>query len=1007
MWSVGACRAFLLVFLLVFAALGLGGCREEAPLFTAPPVGSGKFGDRCLRTEDCESALCVRVDQAGGVCTSVCSSRAECPPSRNWGCVDPRSLNAKICGCVPDAAKEICGDGVDNDCDGRTDDCRMCGFRPVADDDPAHCGRCDNACRSDQLCENGNCRCRVGTVECSGACVDTSASIEHCGMCGNSCGEGRECRGGTCVCSNPARSDYCPAAGCTSLDEDPDNCGACGTECGFAQTCVNGRCDCPESTHTVCGSECIKLDSDTSNCGSCGKACIAGEVCESGSCACKSNLVCGGSCMPPDDPANCGACGKTCSSSQTCRGGQCVCTASYLTACGDSCVALSADVTNCGSCGKACRPTEQCSNGTCACPYGSTWCDSANACVYVTTDTAHCGSCDHACRSGEQCLNGTCACATYGESWCSSTNGCVQTQSDNAHCGGCDIACRTGESCVYGSCTCPASGQAWCPSAGTCVDTRGSVNHCGGCDVKCRTGEVCTNGTCACLNANEKWCSAAGTCVDTSSSNAHCGDCNNACRSGETCQGGYCRCPGFYDQWCASAGTCVDTASDERHCTGCDLACPAQTHCTFSGCACDQAGLSLCGSSCVDLQTNKNNCNSCGNACSGSLQCIGGACRCPDPLLGAEVRLTTNAITDSEPAARWDGTHAGVAFLRGDRPNGYEYRSNVVFTLLNADGTSAHAEVPLTSFDPSGTDGVATAPSIAWTGSEYAIVWSEYTYTTQAASYTLVLQRVSPAGSLIGSKVVLLSETYLEDGANPLITWSSTYGGYAIVTSRNNGYVRFQRRGALGTTNEPPNIVNLYGIASSFFALPAGGWGIGMSHSNCTLIRINADGSRTLPITTIAQTSQFACDTVWDGTTFATSWGTLNYAGSGDLWINRGEQTNNPYKAGSVNIPAIVYPLDATALVVGPGSTLNLAYEQAASSSGFALKLARFAVPAGTGSALTPITGAVNVLASDTIPSGDNFRIISTGNNLLALWVDNRWGAREIYARPIDLRGCP
>jgi hypothetical protein len=548
----------------------------------------------------------------------------------------------------------------------------------------------------------------------------------------------------------------------------------------------------------------------------------------------------------------------------------------------------------------------------------------------------------------------------FGDVWCASANGCVQPHADTAHCGGCDIACRAGETCTFSGCGCPEGGQAWCASTGTCTDTRYNANHCGVCDKKCRTGEVCSNGTCTCSNAGEKWCAAAGTCVDTRSSSAHCGEC--------------------------------------------DRACAAQTHCESGSCTCDQAGLSLCGSSCVDLQTDENHCNGCNNACGGSFQCLGGACRCPDPLLGAEVRLTDDAIVDNEPAAAWDGTHVALAYVHGDR---FGSVANVMFALLNPDGTSALAPVPLTSFDPSGTAGVKSEPSIAWTGSEYAVAWTEYvpTATPPTFAYMAMLQRLSAAGSPIGSPVGMVGDAsgYVW---NPRVTWSQPYGGYAIMTVTTGNTLRFQRRGPLGTTSETPNDLGITGVPNTFIALPAGGWGVSASNGpGCMLIPINADGSRTLPVSNI--TGESGCDLVWDGTTYAMSWAARGTTNNGEVWINRSQQRNAPTRVVSLNVPNVFRTIDSTQLAVGPGSTLTVAYNLAATSAGFGLQLSRLSFPASIFSPLTPITNPSTVLGADTIPSGQKFRIVRTGNNLLAIWVDNRWGVRELYARPIDLGGCP
>src|SRR5262245_38090420 len=110
MWSLNARGVCLLLLLL----LAVGACGGDAPSPFTPLTGPGKFGDRCGRTEDCASALCIRVDASGGVCTVECDKRSDCPASPNWGCIEPLGLDAEVCACAPNADHEICGDSVDN-----------------------------------------------------------------------------------------------------------------------------------------------------------------------------------------------------------------------------------------------------------------------------------------------------------------------------------------------------------------------------------------------------------------------------------------------------------------------------------------------------------------------------------------------------------------------------------------------------------------------------------------------------------------------------------------------------------------------------------------------------------------------------------------------------------------------------------------------------------------------------------------------------------------------------
>lgn len=190
--------------------------------------GSGQLGDRCRASEDCESLICVRLNAETGVCSAPCTTDATCPTSDNWACLASPTIQASVCACLPLGDTEVCGDGVDNDCNGKVDDCQMCGGRPVPRDDPDHCGSCEHACRSDQRCERGECECPLDSaLECEGRCTDAKADPSNCGACGVGCGPSRVCKAGDCACPATSMPDFCPDIGCLNLNSDANNCGTC------------------------------------------------------------------------------------------------------------------------------------------------------------------------------------------------------------------------------------------------------------------------------------------------------------------------------------------------------------------------------------------------------------------------------------------------------------------------------------------------------------------------------------------------------------------------------------------------------------------------------------------------------------------------------------------------------------------------------------------------------------------------------------------------------------
>jgi MYXO-CTERM domain-containing protein len=75
--------------------------------------------------------------------------------------------------------------------------------------DPAHCGGCGVSCafdNADASCQTGACvmgACHPGFDDCNqedtdGCEVETASDDEHCGSCGNACAEGESCQDGTC-----------------------------------------------------------------------------------------------------------------------------------------------------------------------------------------------------------------------------------------------------------------------------------------------------------------------------------------------------------------------------------------------------------------------------------------------------------------------------------------------------------------------------------------------------------------------------------------------------------------------------------------------------------------------------------------------------------------------------------------------------------------------------------------------------------------------------------------
>ncbi len=151
--------------------------------------------------------------------------------------------------CVP--TFEICGDHMDQNCDGMED---ACGNTD---------GDAFDACRPGEAPPDCDCNDRLNTVypgapeTCNGIDDDCDGRVDEIASCCAAC-MGMEERAdicneaGACVCSTEGAGDApcaagmaCCASGCADLQTDFNNCGLCNAGCtNQADNCTAGLCHC-------------------------------------------------------------------------------------------------------------------------------------------------------------------------------------------------------------------------------------------------------------------------------------------------------------------------------------------------------------------------------------------------------------------------------------------------------------------------------------------------------------------------------------------------------------------------------------------------------------------------------------------------------------------------------------------------------------------------------------------------------------------------------------------
>ena len=404
-------------------------------------------------------------------------------------------------GCKPTIpATEVC-DGIDNDCDGQTDNgaCNDANDCTTDSCDPKK--GCSNTILNGVACNDSN-ACTIGDMCDTGSCIAggqktcppaSQCHVASCDTVTGNCGEivNPSPYQIPCVDSDPCtNSEYCKNGACVGTaitncndsnactDDSCDNTGGCtyvfnanscsdGENCTKNDACINGGCvagktfSCDDSnpcTDDACtaagGCDHVGATHEGELCNADSNACTVGDVCTAGVCTAGKLKVCddGNLCTtdtcdkysatckytPPNDAANLPVCDD---GNKCTKDDYCqvtaVCSGQPLN-CDDGKVCTTDGCdANLGVCVSTATPAVVCTDGN-ACTLGDL-CDSNGNCVPGVVQ---------ACDDGQVCTGDT----------CDATDGCKHASINSGPCDDGSV-CTKGETCVTGQCIVPSVSQ--------------------------------------------------------------------------------------------------------------------------------------------------------------------------------------------------------------------------------------------------------------------------------------------------------------------------------------------------------------------------------------------------------------------------------------------------------------------------------------------------------------------------------------------------------------------
>jgi uncharacterized membrane protein len=148
--------------------------------------------------------------------------------------------------------------------------------------------------------------------------------------------------------------------------------------------------------------------------------------------------------------------------------------------------------------------------------------------------------------------------------------------------------------------------------------------------------------------------------------------------------------------------------------------------------------------------------------------------------MSTDVRVTDASLESVFPTLVWNGREYGLAWQDSRVGN-----QEIYFTRLTSVGVKLGSDVRVTA-----AAGGSASPSLAWTGSEYGVVWQDY----RDSNWEIYFTRLTATGEEVGTDVRITAA--LQASNSPSLVWTSDGYGVAWVDNRDgNDEIYFSRLG--------------------------------------------------------------------------------------------------------------------------------------------------------------------------------------------------------------------